>query len=139
MDLIFGGFMKKFLALALLFISVSASAYVTGDKIHFQKDSTYVSAVYSKSLCLDGDTYRAVISKCLQWSNGDDRTCLRTGKVRATQPMVSTRQRCAVQGEDRCQRWETVRYVQDPVRTVTFFNSNGDELKTETVIVKACN
>lgn len=132
--------MKKLIVMALMFVSATAFANISGDKILFQKESTYVSAVYSKSLCLDGSTYRAVINKCMQWSNsGDDSRCLRTAKVRVTQPMESTRQRCAVQSEQGCSKWETVRFFQDPVRTVTFFSDNGRELDTKTVVVKACN
>jgi hypothetical protein len=131
--------MKKLIAMTLMFISVSAFANVSGDKILFQKESTYVSVVYNKSLCLDGNTYRAVIDKCMQWANDDRRACLRSAKVRVTQPVESTRQRCAATTDRGCSAWETVRFNQDPVRTVTFFNDEGRELDTKTYIVKACN
>ncbi|MCO4794006.1 MAG: hypothetical protein KC493_09850 [Bacteriovoracaceae bacterium] len=136
--------MKTLILLAVLFSS-TAFASVTGDKIHFQSDSTYVSAVFSKTLCLNGDTYEAMITKCMEWTNDDDRDCVRYGKVFATQPMNSTRQRCAQYSggdDDRCREWVTVPYVQSPVRTVKWYRDSDNKdvlIRTEIVTVPACN
>jgi len=136
--------MKLIALLATLLSFSSAFAYtsVSGDKIHFQSESTYVSAVFSKSLCLDGDTYEAVINKCVEWTNNDERRCVRNIKITAYQPMKSTRQRCAEfgGGDDKdCTRWETVAYVQSPVRTVKFLDEDDRVIKTQKVTVPACN
>ena len=135
--------MKGLLLIAVLIsTSVFARNYtsISGDKIHFQSESTWVSAYYSKSLCLDGDTYKATIRKCMEWSNDDDRNCLRYGKIQATQPMESTRLRCASWGSDDepCQRYVRVRYYQNPVKEVEFNDEDGNVLFTRTVTVPNC-
>ena len=136
--------MKKLLLLAALFSS-TAFGYVTGDKILFQKDSTYVSAAFSKSLCLNGETYEAMIRKCFEWrTSDDDRRCVDWRKVKAFQPMHSTRQRCATFGggdDDRCTSWVTVPFYQSPERTVTYYNNNDDNdiVKVEEITIPNCN
>lgn len=117
---------------------------VSGDKILFQKHSTYVSAVYSNTLCLDGDMYRAVITKCTKRSSSDDGDCLATKKVSATQPMYSTRKVCAVTGgndENYCRRFTTVEFYQSPVRTVKFYSGSDDRhlVRTEVITIPKCN
>lgn len=129
-------------------MSFAASAdYITGDKIHFQANSTWVSAVYSRSLCHDGENFYATVATCIEYredSNGD-RECAKRGSVPAVQPMVSTRQRCAKTDDDDndCVKYETVEYAQSPVRKVKFYESEDDDdgrlVKTETVIVPNCN
>ncbi|TNF26602.1 MAG: hypothetical protein EP319_13485 [Deltaproteobacteria bacterium] len=138
--------MKKLLIIAALFAG-AASASVTGDKILFQKDSTFVSAAFSKTLCLNEEAaqYEAMVTKCIEWTNDDDRNCLEYTKVFATQPQVSTRQRCAQFGggdDDRCMKWETVPFVQNRVRTVKWYRDNdgGDSTpyKVTTVVIPSC-
>lgn len=124
-------------------VSAHAAEYVTGDKILFQSVSTYVSAVYSKSLCLNGDTYEAQVNECTEWRNRGDNgpECVATRKVLATQPMVSTRQICTREGGRDggvCLNWETVEFVQSPVRTVKFYNSHDQLIKTAQVTIPAC-
>lgn len=131
----------KSLVLALAFLASVAHANVTGDKIHFQSESTWVSAVYSKTLCLNGSNYEAVISKCVERRNNDDETCVRTIKVLATQPMNSTRLRCdafAGRDEGSCTKWVRVPYVQKPVRTVKFYTDRDQLIKTVKVTIPAC-
>lgn len=133
--------MKALIAAIVLFGSVSASAMVMGDKIHFQNNSTWVSSVYNKSLCLDGDLYEAVVSVCTKWSgNSDDRNCVRRAKKKIFQPMTSTRQRCAqYTGRDgNCSKWITVDYTQDRVKEVSFYDSNDNLLYTKTVTIPDC-
>ncbi|CBW25708.1 putative exported protein [Halobacteriovorax marinus SJ] len=133
--------MKKLLALTSILLSTASFAYVTGDKIHFQKDSTYVSAAYSKSLCFDGENFKANIRKCTRWTTNDERRCTRYGVFAATQPQESTRKRCARWGgrdDSNCLKWETVRYFQSEVRTVKFYGQNDDLRKTETIVIPTC-
>lgn len=137
--------MKNLVIGLALLSSASAFAerdtYFTGDKIEFQKDSTWVSALYSKTLCLNGDTYEAIITKCAEYSNDDERRCERTIKVKAFQPMVSTRQRCDRFGgsdDNRCDRWVTVPFVQNPERIVKFYEGST-LVRTQKVVVPACN
>jgi len=127
-------------------MSFSAFAYVTGDKIEFQSESTFVSGLYNKSICHDGENYYATFRVCGQLSDDDDgAACEAWETVSAVQPMTSTRQRCAELASDSsssyCERFETVEYFQSPVRTVKFFNPNSDSnrpYKTETVVIPNC-
>jgi hypothetical protein len=134
--------MKKLLVLGTILLTASAFASVEGDKIHFQKHSTWVSAVYSKSLCFDGENFKARLNKCLQWRNGgDDRRCVKYGKITAVQPQESTRSRCVRwTGRDQgnCAKWETVTYFQSEVRDVKFYNDRDRLIKRETVVVPTC-
>lgn len=121
--------MKKLL-LVLALVSTSAFALpfnakrMSGDKIHFQKVSTWVNSYYSKSLCFDGENFHAKVRLCDEWTNDDDRRCESYKIVNAVQPQESTRQRCSSrQGgeDDRCTEWETVRYFQSQHKTITFY------------------
>ena len=126
--------MKMFIvALSFLGLSIAGTAnaatIVAGDKINFQKESAFVSAVFSKTLCLnDGQ---------------GERSCLETVKVQARQPMKSTTQRCAAYegeaGEKTCVAWITVPFVQNPVRNVSFYNQDQELIKTATVTIPACH
>jgi len=125
---------------------MSASAFAAtyaGDKIEFQADSAFVSAVFSKSLCLDGDTYKAVITKCTQWKNQHgESTCVASAKVAASQPAASTREICTARDgrEGNCTAWATVPYVQSPVKNVQVYSANdGNLIKEFTVTVPSCN
>lgn len=134
--------MKALLASIVFLVSASAFGYMTGDKIHFQKDSTWVNSYYNKTICLnDQDVYEAVVSICTKYVNNgdDDRTCVRRGSKKIYQPMVSTRLRCANWSNDNCSDWERVDYVQSPNRTVSFYNDSDDLLKTVSYTIKACN
>ncbi len=130
--------MKSLIA-ALALVSTSAFAGSVVGHIHFQSESTWVNAYYSKTLCLDGDTFRATISKCLKWSNGDDRRCVKRGKVQAAQPQASTRQRCASYSDDSCTSYVTVPYFQSENITVKFYDNDDNLVKTEDITVPSCN
>lgn len=143
--------MKSLILLTILGVSTSLIAGVggisgghkdlQGGHINFQRESTFVSPVYSKTLCFDGVDFHATINKCAKERNGDSGGCERMIKVRATQPMESTRERCKRSGggdNDHCQKWETVPFIQNPVRTVDVMN--GDHVvKKVKVRVKSCN
>ncbi len=145
-----GGYMKKLLVLLAL-VSTSAFALpynaksMSGDKVHFQKASTWVNSYYSKSLCFDGTDFHAVVRKCAEWETSDDnRRCVKYINVNATQPQESTRQRCSSrQGgeDDRCTEWETVRYFQSENKTIKFYRDEDmqDLVKTVKITVPSCN
>lgn len=132
-------------AILLLTLLVSTSVFartnygLRGDKIQFQKHSTWVSVVYNKTLCIDGETYFSDIRKCLEWErDSDDRVCKKYGIVKATQPMHSTRQRCAQRNDDRCTEWETVKFTQKPVKEVSFLDEDGNVQYSKTYTVPNC-
>ncbi len=136
---------------SLLMSGTAFADFYVGDKIEFQGESAFVSAVFSKSLCLDGDTYRANITKCAKWNyaSGDKtETCAQYVKVEGAQPVNSTRQICAQYESDSsggdCIAWKTVAFTQKPVRNVQLIkdtNSSGDGevVKSFTVTVPSCN
>jgi len=132
--------MKSLIAAIAFVTAATAFGSVVGH-VHFQSESTWVNAYYSKSLCLDGDTFRATITKCAKWSTGDDRTCLKRIKVQAAQPQESTRQRCATgaNNDDGCQSYVTVRYFQSENITVKFYDNDDNLVKTEDITVPSCN
>ena len=138
--------MKKLLILLAL-VSTSAFALpynaksMSGDKVHFQKSSTWVNAYYSKALCFDGADFHATIRKCAEWTNDDDRRCVKHVMVNATQPQESTRQRCASYNDDKCTEWETVRYFQSENKKIKFYRDENmqDLVKTVRITVPSCN
>lgn len=130
--------MKSLIA-AIALVSTNAFAGSVVGHIHFQKASTWVNAYYSKTLCLDGDTFKAVVRKCVDWSNDDDRNCTSYKKVMISQPQESTRQRCASRNDDRCTSWETVRYFQSENVTVKFYDNDDRLVRTKEITVPACN
>ena len=122
-------------------VSLSAFGYMTGDKIHFQKDSTWVNSYYNKTICLnDQDVYEAMVSTCKKWVNSgdDDRSCVRYGKKKIYQPMTSTRLRCGDWDRDECDSWVRVDYVQSPNRTVKFYNDQDQLQKTVSYTIGSC-
>ena len=136
-----------FLLLGLLVLSPpdirAGVGGITGGHIHFQSDSTFVSAVCSKTLCLDRDRFHAVINKCVARVEQGAREgeCLRTEKAVATQPMNSTRMRCEVfSGTDQktCAKWVEVPYVQKPVLEVNYVDKDNRIIDRKTVVVPAC-
>lgn len=135
----------KTLILALSFV-VAASAnaeYISGDRIHFQKDSTWVSSYYNKTACLRGATYEAVVSKCIETRNsGDNDHCVRYAKTKIFQPMNSTRLRCdrfTGRDDNNCAKWVRVPYVQKQVRTVSVHNDRNDSvIRTFKFTIPAC-
>ena len=140
--------MKKLLVLIAL---VSSSAFalpynaksMSGDKVHFQKASTWVNAFYSKSLCFDGTNFEATVRKCVEWESGDERRCITYKTYTATQPQDSTRQRCSVRDDDdrACTEWETVRYFQSENKKIKFYRDENmqDLIKTVRITVPSCN
>lgn len=133
--------MKALILILVMGFSGEASAGVggiSGGHVHFQKFSTWVSPVYSKTLCVAGDHYRAELNVCEKTSGGDSDSCQQFRKIRATQPLHSTREICVEErGDGNCVKWATVPYFQDPVRTVSI--TQGDrEVGQKTVVVPGC-
>lgn len=119
---------------------------MSGDKIHFQKVSTWVNSYYSKSICFDGENFHAKVRLCAEWQrDDDDRRCVAYKIVDAVQPQESTRERCAARSggddDDRCTEWETVRYFQSENKTVTFYADEDSNQVAGKVsyTIKSCN
>jgi hypothetical protein len=129
--------------LSIYFISLSAFAGVggiDGGSVHFQKNSTWVNMVYSKSLCYKNKTYFAPSKKCLKWENSgsDDRTCVKEVMITMTQPEKSTYLRCAKYEDDRCVKWDIIDYHQKPSRLVKFKDEDNRVIRIEKLRVKSC-
>jgi hypothetical protein len=104
-----------------------------GDKIHFQKHSTWVSAKYSRTLCFNGVDFKAKLRRCTKWvEGGDDRRCKKYKDIIAKQPQESTRRICKKFGgrdEDTCLEWGTARYFQNHKRIIN----------KEVISIRSCN
>jgi|GEM_PF-1412174 len=135
--------------ISLFFIHLSANAgfggiaggtekFQKGGHINFQKYSTFVNALYSRTLCHDGHDYHANITKCAVWSNGDDRTCLEREKIEAIQPIESKRMRCKRSDGDDCIEWIEVEFIQSPKRIIEQKDDDGNIKKIEKVIIPNC-
>lgn len=90
----------------------------SGGHVNFQRESTFVSPLFSKSLCFDGVDFHAKVRKCVKWTQDDERRCEETIIIEAVQPQESTRERCAKVTEDGCDLWKTVPFIQSEVRKV---------------------
>jgi len=131
--------MKSLILVALIGFS-SANAGIggaSGGHVNFQRESTFVSPLFSKSLCFDGVDFHADVSKCVKWSNDDDRDCLEKVKVHAVQPQESTRERCDKYNDNRCELWKTVPFIQSEVRKVDIIE-NDRVVANKFVKVKQC-
>ena len=143
--------MKTLLILAALLGSTASFAnwndtMIQGDKILFQNDSTYVSAAYNKTLCVNAGQFEATVTKCTAVKKGSgDKSdeCIAYGQFFITQPVASTAERCAESvknssGNDICVRSVTVPFVQSAIRNVKFVNDSGAVLKSYQVTIPAC-
>lgn len=111
-----------------------------GSHITFQKDSTWVNVLYSRTLCHDTHDFQAVINKCVLWqSSGDERNCLEFEKVKIYQPLEDTRLRCASHTEGDCQKWIEVPLVQSPKRIVEIKDQGDNVREVRKVIVPRCS
>lgn len=114
------------------------SKFQEGDKILFQRDSTFVSANYSRSLCHDGQDYLAMIRKCAIRSNDSEGKCLEYQIFRASQPMESKRRRCNKLRDDRCVEWIEVPFNQSPKRIVIIKNHDDEVIEKKKVVIPKC-
>ena len=133
--------MKKLILIFLIFITNAHAGVggIDGGSVHFQKDSTWVNMVYSKTLCYKDKAYFAKSRKCKKWErHSDDRNCVKYANTIITQPEFSTRQRCKTRDDDGCKLWETITYHQKRDRVVRFKDEDGHILRTEKLRVKAC-
>lgn len=131
----------KSMIMALVFaFSGLASAYTTGDKIHFQRDSVYVNSLYNKSLCLNSNgSYEAVVRTCLKYRREDgDRNCVKWGKKKIYQPASSTRMRCTQRRGDKCVSYARVAYNQRRTRYVKHYRNNDDFKYEQKVTIRRC-
>lgn len=141
--------MKKIIGMLAVF-AFSSTAFATtnivGDKILFQKNNTYVSAVTSDSLCFDGDSFRATFTVCEKFvtTGSQDGKCLKSATVNGVQPAVSTRQVPVFSGpnDDTVDSYRTVKFVQSPNLNVKeyFVPTSGSSklVKSYSVTVPSC-
>lgn len=113
---------------------------IIGDKVHFQKNSTWVSAAYNRTLCLNNEIYEAYVPQCLKYSGRhDDRHCIKRGKKKIYQPVASKRQRCSNHQDNQCNIWETIDYIQDPVKELKFYDDNNNFEFSKTILIPYCH
>lgn len=119
-------------------IAGGTEKFQKGSHINFQRASTFVNVLYSRTLCHDNHDFQAVVRQCVLWSNDDDRKCLEHEKVKIYQPMESTRQRCKRKEDDKCVEWITVPFIQGPKRIVEIKDDEDNVKSIKRVIVPSC-
>jgi len=132
--------MKELMLITLMSITSAQAGIggISGGHINFQRESTWVHPLYSKSLCFDGVDFHAKIKKCAKVRNGDSGGCERFENVDAVQPKESTKMRCSkTGGDDNCRQWEEVPYIQYPNRVLDLY-VNDHQVKTVKFRVKNC-
>jgi hypothetical protein len=122
-------------------IAGGTDKFQKGSHIHFQRNSTWVNVLYSKSLCQTTYNYEATIRECARWEkdSGGSRKCVEYRKVSANQPKEGQRQRCKKREDDKCVQWITVDYIQSPKRIVEIKDEDGNVKERVRVIVPKCN
>jgi len=131
--------MKSLILVALIAFS-SANAGIggaSGGHVNFQRESTFVSPLFSKSLCFDGVDFHAKVKKCVKWTNDDERRCIESETIEAVQPQESTRERCDKYTDDGCQLWKTVPFIQSEVRKIDIIEDDR-VVANKFVKVKEC-
>lgn len=111
-------------------ISGGSTSYQRGSHILFQKESTYVSVIHSKTLCHNGQDFRASIKKCLDYDLSDKGKCLFYETKLAYQPIRSTKSLCVEQEDSNCITSKEVPFYQSPKKIVDIYGS-GDSLKSK--------
>lgn len=121
-------------------IAGGTDKFQKGSHIHFQRNSTWVNVLYSKSLCQTPYNYEAIVSECARWEreSGGSRKCVERRKVQATQPKESRRQRCKRYEDDKCVAWIEVDYIQSPKRIVEIKDDDGNVKERRKVVVPSC-
>ncbi len=110
---------------------------ISGGHVHFQRESTWVNPVYSKTLCFDGEDFHAKIKKCAKYGGRDDNNCERFEVIDAVQPMVSTKKICKRDTDSQCLEWQELPYIQNPNRYFDFYNDDRFVKRTK-FKVKSC-
>jgi hypothetical protein len=134
---------KLLLSIFLLFSISKANSGVggiSGGHINFQRDSTFINVLYSRSLCHDNYEFRAMSMKCVKWTRDDDgRTCEQREKFEISQPLESTRKRCDQRDSDgNCDYWKTIRFYQSPKRIVKILDDDDHVIEKRKVIIPLC-
>jgi IMP dehydrogenase/GMP reductase len=114
------------------------TSFQKGSHVLFQRDSTWVNVLYSRTLCHDGHDYEAIVKKCAIYEPGDERKCKRFEKYKAFQPIDGLRDRCKRKEDDTCVEWETVRFFQSPKKIVEIKGNDDEIKKVEKVIIPKC-
>jgi len=115
------------------------TSFQTGSHVLFQKESTFVNVLYSKSLCHDGHDFEAIVQKCTRYGNGDDRECKKFEKYKAYQPIDGLKDRCKRYEDDTCVEWQTVRFFQSPKKIVEIKDNDDNIKRKEKVIIPRCD
>jgi len=114
------------------------TSFQKGSHVHFQRASTWVNVLYSKTLCHDGHDYEAIVRKCVRRGNGDDNSCKEFETYKAFQPIDGLRERCKKVEDDGCVEWETVRFFQSPKKIVEIKNNDDEIKRIEKVTIPKC-
>lgn len=119
----------------------SINGRLSGGKILFKKYSTSVSPIYSKSLCFDGDQFKARVSGCQLLTTQKERdNCQSSKGIEVTQPMVDTRTVCAKKEKgESCQEWVERPLIQSPTRLIQVLDNDGQEISEFEYRVPDCN
>ena len=115
---------------------------ISGGHINFQRNSTFVNVLYSKSLCHDNYEFRTMAKNCKKWKfDSDSRKCERWVMEEITQPIESTRERCRGRRSDdkACTEWETIIFVQSPKRIVKILDDSNQVIETKKITVPLCH
>lgn len=111
----------------------------SGGHILFQRNSTYVSALHNRTLCVNNGHYFATVNSCVSFGGGDNDHCEQMAKMQITQPIKSVTKKCTLYyGGDNCIKWETVPFVQEPVLKVKIKPETGGMPKTKILQIPNC-
>ena len=111
---------------------------ISGGHINFQRNSTFVNALYSKTLCHDTYEFRTMSMICKKWSSDSDRECILKVLEEITQPLESTRERCKERSDRKCVEWETIRFYQSPDRTIKILDDSRNVIKIKKLTIPIC-
>ncbi|MCF8059769.1 MAG: hypothetical protein K9K67_10755 [Bacteriovoracaceae bacterium] len=120
-------------------IAGGTEKFQKGSHINFQKVSTFVNVLFSRSLCHDNYEFEAMVNQCNLWVNdGDGKKCEEWIKVKAYQPIESKRSRCKRYEDDTCVEWIEVDFVQSPRKIVEIKDEDGNIKEIKRVIIPKC-
>ncbi len=120
-------------------IAGGTDKFQIGSHINFQRVSTFVNVLYSKTLCHNRHDFEAVVRKCNLWiKDDDDKKCVDWEKVKAYQPIESKRERCKRFQDDQCVEWIEVDFVQSPKRIVEIKDEDDNIKEIKKVVIPNC-
>lgn len=112
-----------------------------GGSILFQRESTFVNAAYSSTLCLNrADVYEAVVHFC-ESQRTETESCRQLVRKRIFQPRVSTRLICAdrsLRDGESCPQYTEVPFVQERERYLVR-RVDSRVVEERTFVIPYCN